>query len=82
MRPHPRVAWQVVDGQAVLMDLERGQALGLNETGSHLWPRLEGRTEGQLAEELAGAFTVEVERAREDVASFIDLLRHRGFIEG
>jgi hypothetical protein len=81
VKPHPRVAWQVIDGQAVLMDLERGRALGLNATGSFLWARLEGRTEEELGGELCQAFPVEPERAREDVAAFVSLLRSRGFVE-
>ncbi len=81
MRPSSRVAWQVIDGQAVLMDLEHGRALGLNATGSFLWPLLEGRSEEQLAGELCQAFPVEPERAREDVAAFLGLLRSRGFVE-
>jgi hypothetical protein len=71
----------MIGNQAVLMDLEHGKALGLNETGSFLWPRLEERTEPQLAAELAEAFSVDVERARRDLASFLDLLRVRGFVD-
>ena len=82
MKPHPRVAWQVIDGQAVLMDLDKGLALGLNRTGSFLWPRLEGRREEDLAAELSAAYAVEPDRAREDVRSFLDLLRQRGLLEG
>jgi hypothetical protein len=81
MKPHPRVAWQVIDGQAVLLDLERGQALGLNATGSFLWPLLEGRSEEQLAGELCQEFAVDPDRARQDVAAFLGLLRSRGFVE-
>jgi len=81
MKAHPRVAWQVIDGQAVLMDLERGRVLGLNETGSFLWPRIEAQDEEELTRELSGAYAVEVERARTDVTEFLGLLRERGFIE-
>jgi hypothetical protein len=82
MKPHARVAWQVIDGQAVLIDLEVGHVLGLNETGSFLWPRLENRCAEELSQELSQEFRVPAARAREDVASFLSLLRQRGFIEG
>jgi hypothetical protein len=78
---HPRVAWQVLDGQAVLIDLERGVALGLNQAASFLWPRLDGRDEDALAEALASEFDVGPERARADVAAFVSWLRSRGFLE-
>ena len=82
MKPHPRVAWQVIDGQAVLMDLDKGLALGLNRTGSFLWPRLEGRSEEDLVADLSAAYAVEPDWARGDVRSFLDLLRRRGLLEG
>lgn len=80
LRIHSRVAWQMVGEEAVLVDLETGRAVGLNETGSFLWKRLEVMDEEELAAELAAAFSVEPDRAREDVARFLALLRERDFL--
>lgn len=77
---HPRVAWQVLDGEAVLIDLDHATALGLNASASFLWQRLDGRTPDDLAAELARAFDVGPEQARQDVAEFVELLRARGFL--
>jgi len=77
----PRVAWQVLDGEAVLIDLEGNQVLGLNETGSFLWPRLQQRSEAELADDLAAAYGIDAARARADVAAFLGLMRQRGFVE-
>lgn len=81
LRIHPRVAWQVLDGEAVLIDLDRGQTLGLNETGSFLWSRLTQHDEPALARALAETYQVGEEEARADVAAFLELLRARGFVE-
>jgi hypothetical protein len=81
LRIRSGLAWQVVAGEAVLIDLQKGRALGLNETGSFLWPRIESSGETDLARELAAAFAVDDARAREDVAVFLRLLRERGFVE-
>ncbi len=78
---HSRVAWQVLDGQVVLIDLERGAALGLNTTASFLWQRLAGRTTAELAIDLAGAFAVEPSQAGRDVEGFLELLRSRGLVQ-
>jgi hypothetical protein len=78
---HPRVAWQVLDGEAILMDLDRGRTLGLNATGSFLWPRLSSSSEEELVGALLAEFDVSPERARSDVQSFLGQLRERGFIQ-
>ncbi len=82
MQPHARVAWQLLDGQAVLIDLERAQAMGLNDSASFLWQRLDGRPPEALAAELCEAFDVTPQQARRDVDDFVDLLRARGLIGG
>ena len=81
MRAHSRVAWQQLEGRVVLLDLERGRALGLNETGSFLWTRLDDGSEDALAAELAASFRIERSQARLDVAGFIQELDQRGFLE-
>jgi hypothetical protein len=78
---HPRAAWQVLDGEAVLIDLDRGRSLGLNETGSFLWPRLPSSTEEDLVSALLAEFDVTPEKARLDVNAFLLQLRERGFIQ-
>ncbi len=82
MQPHARVAWQLLDGQAVLIDLERAQALGLNDSASFLWQRLDGRPREALASELCQAFDLTPQQARHDVDEFVELLRARGLIDG
>ena len=78
---HPRVAWQVLDGEAVLIDLDKGSAVGLNETASFLWSRLDACSEEELASDLVEAFDVDERRARHDVAQFLAFLRSRGYVE-
>jgi hypothetical protein len=79
-RVNPRVAWQMVAGEAVLIDLDRGHVLGLNATGSFLWPRLTERSEPELATDLVAAFDVDAEAAQADVRAFLSDLRTRGYL--
>jgi hypothetical protein len=76
----PRIAWQVLDGEAVLIDLEGGRSLGLNAAGSFLWPRLPTSSAAELVEALVAEFEVDAAVARRDVEAFLALLRTRGFI--
>ena len=77
----PRIAWQIVDGEAVLLDLEKGGALGLNATGSFIWKRLAEGASAQLAQDVAAEFEVDLETARRDVETFLATLQTRGFIQ-
>jgi hypothetical protein len=80
LRINPRVAWQMVAGEAVLIDLDRGQVLGLNDSGSFLWNRLTERSEAELTTDLAAAFDVDTTRAQTDVRIFVADLRIRGYV--
>lgn len=80
MKVHPRVAWQFVGGQAVLVDLDEGRALALNAAGSLLWSRLEERSESELVAALQEEFGIDAERAAADVRDFLALLERRGFV--
>lgn len=80
IRAEPRIAWQVVAGEAILLDLDNGRAIGLNETGTYLWPRLHDHEEGDLLEALVREFAVDREAARRDLARFVALLKERGFV--
>jgi hypothetical protein len=64
----------------VLVDLDRGRVLGLNATGSFLWPRLPEKSEAELIRDLSEHFAVDEERARADLASFLAVLRERGLL--
>ncbi len=78
-----RCAWQVVEGEAVLLDLQGRTLLGLNRTGSFVLPLLDGnRTVAALAAMVAERFGVEVRRAEADLRAFLAELARRGFVEG
>jgi hypothetical protein len=77
----PRIAWQVIDGEAVLVDLDEGRSLGLNAAGSLLWPRLPTSTAEELAELLVATFGIGRDAAARDVEAFLSLLRARRFID-
>jgi hypothetical protein len=53
MRIAPELAWQMVDGEGVIVDLPRRRVLGLNPTGSLIFSMLERATEDEIAAEVA-----------------------------
>ena len=68
-------AWQVVEGELVLLRLKHDQLLGLNEVARRIWELCDGtRTIAQIAEALAQEFDVSIEVAAADSGRFIDEL--------
>ena len=80
MRIAPELAWQMVDGEGVIVDLPRRRVLGLNPTGSLIFSLLERATEDEIAAEVARRFDVDAPRARADVREFVAALEARGFV--
>ncbi len=81
-RPSARCAWQVVEGEAVILDLEGHKLMGLNPTGSFVWGLLDGkRTLAEISAAVAERFQVPAERAVADVSQFAAMLSERGLIE-
>jgi hypothetical protein len=74
------VAWQVIDGEAVVIDLAKGFSLGLNPTGSLVWSLLADHDETAIAGEVARTFDVSPETASRDVHEFLAAMRERGLL--
>lgn len=78
----PRCAWQVVEGEAVLLDLHGRRIMGLNAAGSLAFGLVDGkRSVGELAAAVAARFGIARERALADLAAFLGALRARGLLE-
>jgi hypothetical protein len=66
------VAWQEVDGETVLLDLEHSRYLGVNAAGTLLWRALAaGTTHDELVAQLKQEFGISEVQACGDVDSFI-----------
>jgi len=80
-RIDPRLAWQLVDGEGIVIDLPNGKVVGFNPVGSLVWSLLETHEEDAIAAEVARRFAVDdVEAVRADVRAFVSVLAERGFV--
>jgi hypothetical protein len=75
LRIDPRVAWQTVDGEGVVMDLVNGEVLGFNAVGSHIWSLLNDRDETAIVASICARFAVSEEDARRDLREFLAHLK-------
>lgn len=74
--------WQRIDGETILLDLASSTYLGVNGSGSVLWPALvEGCTRDHLVTQLSHAYDLDPARAAADVEAFLADCRDRGYLE-
>lgn len=77
----PQVAWQIVDGEAIVVDLASGSTIGLNPTGTYLWSQIDGgRDVEALTDSVASYFEISREEAASDTNAFVSELQRRALI--
>ncbi len=73
--------FEIVDDQAVIINLNAGTYISLNETGSFLWERLDGHTAlADIAVDLAEAYDVDPAITRPDVLALAGQLLEEDLI--
>lgn len=77
----PHVAWQDVDGEAVVVDLDSGVSIGLNPTATFVWKNLEQCDDAELVTRTAREFEVDSDTAAADVRAFIEEIERRRLVE-
>lgn len=76
----PQVAWQVIDGEAVIIDLASGVTIGLNPSGTFIWTKLLEQDAAAAADAVASEYGIAREEAIADVAELIATLRERNLV--
>jgi hypothetical protein len=76
------MAWQTIDGETVLLNLDARQLMGVNEVASRVWALCDGtRTLREIAATVADEFEVEPACALADARAFLEELQAAGAIE-
>jgi hypothetical protein len=71
----PSTAWQIVEGELILLRLKEDELLGLNQVARRIWEMADGtRTVAQIAKALAAEFDVSTESVLADSCRFINEL--------
>lgn len=75
------LTWQTVGEDLVVLDLHGSVYLRLAGSGRLLWERLTSpASDAELAAVLVDAYGIDAERAKVDVAEFVDDLRRRQLV--
>jgi hypothetical protein len=76
-----RVAYRVIDGEALVMVVDRKALHRLNDVGSRVFELCDGRTDvDSIVEAIVREFVVDAPTARADVENFITELAETGAI--
>ena len=72
-----KVAWRIIDGEAVIMNLNKGNYYSLNNSGAMIWNMLsENKDRSNIVEEILKEFKVSKSRAEKDLDTLLkDLLK-------
>ncbi len=71
-----------IDGQVVVTSIEKGNYIGLEGAGNHIWSLIERPISiGKLCDTLLDEFEVSSEQCEEDVITFMERLRENGLVE-
>ncbi len=78
----PSVAFQVIDGRAVLVTPRKNTIHYMNEIGTDIWNYIaEERTENEIISFIQEAYEVDEATAKSDVMDFIQKLESKGLLE-
>ena len=75
---NPILAWREIEGEIVIVSPNDSVLHELNETGSFVWKRLDGRRPtAEIAASLASEYDVQVEVALRDIETLLEELASR-----
>ena len=73
--------WKLIEDKVVLLDMDEGRAITLNEVGSHIWTSLEKeKTNDELVQDVTSDFDIGEDTARKDTNAFLDDMLKRDLI--
>ena len=77
-RTRPQLAERIIDGEALIVNADRGEIVVLNQAGAFIWPLLDGTNDlATITNRVCEHFEIDELTARADVESFLDSLDAR-----
>ena len=77
----PNTAWRLVDGEAVILNLDSSEYFSLNAAGAAIWEKLgKGETPDRIHAAICEEFEVPPAKALEDISALIKELSGAGLL--
>ena len=78
-----RVAWDEIDGETLIINVETGFYFSLDDVGSLIWSMLvDGVDERDMVARIVNEYEVEESTAREDLQALVDVLVGEELVDG
>ncbi|MGH9841775.1 MAG: PqqD family protein [Blastocatellia bacterium] len=82
LRAAPDTLINMIEGEAVLLNLKSESYFGLDEMGAEMWTALTGSDSiGAAYRKLLDEYDVEPDRLRADLSALVDQLVEKGLVE-
>ena len=76
-----KIAYRIVDGEAVIINLKNNELNILNPVATFIWEHLNGRTQlKEIVRKLSEEFEVDYKTAEKDCMDFISKITDKGII--
>jgi hypothetical protein len=76
------IPWRIIEGEAIVVEVDRDEIIHLNETGAEIWNVVDGKTTvSEIIEHICGVFEVSEEVAERDTLQFLGQLIDMGIVE-
>ena len=76
------IPWRLIENEAVLVDVKRGNVMQMNEVGAFIWDNIDGKnTAGQIIDKVCSEFEVDKDKAKEDSLEFLNELIKREIVK-
>lgn len=76
------VPWRLIEGEAILIDLEEGELVRLNPVGAEIWAAIDqSRSVNEIVDHICHTFDVSRRKASRDVSRFLTHLLHHELVQ-
>ena len=76
-----KIAYRIVDGEAVIINLKNNELNVLNPVATFIWEQLNGRTQlKEIVRKLSEEFKIDCKTAEKDCIDFISQIRNKGIV--
>ena len=70
-----KIPWRIIEQEAVLVEVEKGEVMHLNEVGASIWDFLGcKRNIGEIIQHVCDSFEIDSKTAQDDVMGFVQEL--------
>ena len=79
------IPWRIIEEEALLVDVQRGEVVHLNEVGAEIWKVINEKKDEKtsvekLIEHICSQFEIDENTAEKDVLDFVNELVEKGLV--